>query len=170
MSYPYPETVYYPEEFELATEGTLDSGDIKVLRDNDDVLLEVSEANATPGFDMVFTFKKMILPKLAKRVIVNIIGWYEGGGAHDVKLKVWNYDTEAWDDVTTDADDFPTDTSKQIYAFEFTPAGGQASYNKLSGATEMKFMIEHETAGSNAHDMYIDQMYLGFTSLEDSPR
>lgn len=167
MTVPFPEKMVFPHELEIVS-GTLDSGDVKTLRDDDDTYVEVSEVAATPGFEIVLTFKQFVAPKFTKQLILNMTGWYEGNAGHDVKLYIWNYDTDSWDGVTGDAKDFADETSKQTYAFEFSPEGGQADFNRFNAVSEVKFMIRHDDAGNVNHDMFLDQVWLGFSSLEAS--
>ena len=113
MTFPtFEDTRYYPEEVDVVV-GTIDAGDRFSIREDDGDTLDVSELAATPGFDVVFTFKGVQAPEEMKKLKFEMIGYYDGASAHEVKLYFWDYLAEAWAEVTGDAKDLPLTEHRQ---------------------------------------------------------
>ena len=168
MTFPtFKDKRYYPEEVDVVV-GTIDAGDRFSLREDDGDVLEISELAATPGFDIVLTFKRVVAPWNTKKLKLIIDGYYDGASAHEVKLYFWDYLAEAWAEVTGDAKDLPDAIAAATYTFEFEgDSDGHPSEEKMHGGTgEVKIRIVHNDAGDAAHDIFLEKVSLGFSSFE----
>ncbi|NOQ49092.1 MAG: hypothetical protein GQ553_00285 [Nitrosomonadaceae bacterium] len=174
MTFPtFKDKRYYPEEVDVVV-GTIDAGNRFSVREVDADVLEISEiAGAVPtgGFDVIFTFKG-VMPPWYRRTDLRIIidGYYDGNAAHEVKIYVWNYDTDAWDAVTADAKDLPDKTVEDNYEF-VVPTGPYtdgtiAERDRYEGTGEVKVRVIHNDSGNAAHDIFFNRVTLGFSSHE----
>lgn len=167
MTFPaFKDKKYYPEELDVSV-GTIDSGSRTDLRYDNDVELVINEVAATPAFVVDLTFKRMLPPDNAKRFKIIIKGWYDGNAGHDVKLYAWNFDTEAWDPVTSDAKDLPDATEEETYTFYLE--GHFDGMPQWGHDGKAIIRISHDSAGNVNHDLHLDQVYLGFDSKADFP-
>jgi hypothetical protein len=154
--------------------GTIAAGDKFSVRENDVDILEITEiAGALPtgGFDVVFTFRG-VMPPWYRRITLKAFfeGYYDGNAAHEVKLYIWNYDTDAWDPVTADTKDFPDETAEESYEFEVETGpytdGTVAERLRYEGTGEIKLRVFHDDAGNGAHAMFFNRVTVGYTSIE----
>ena len=107
----------------------------------------INEVAATPGFVVDMTFKRMLPP--------------------DVKLYAWNFETEAWDEVTADAKDLPDETAEDTYTFYLE--GHFDGMPQWGHDGKAIIRISHDSAGNANHDLHLDQVYLGFDSKAEFP-
>lgn len=136
--------------------GTVGSGNYMTTWVNDNTYFDIVEAAATPGYNISLYFGEYEEVPTSKPLLLNIKGWYEGNPAHNVKLQIYNKSTSAWDNVTADATDFPSETGKQDY--NFVLPGVLANYVTLSGI--LKTRIVHTSAGTASHNLYLDYVSL----------
>lgn len=175
MTFPaFKDKRYYPEEVDVVV-GTIDAGDRFSLREDDADILGISEIAGvlpTGGFDIIFTFKRVLAPKNTKKLKLEVVGWYEGNAVHEVKLYVWDYDADAWVACTADLKDLPDETEEKTYTFEFEGfTDGNPSDEKLKGGTgEVKIRVIHNDTGNATHNMFFNKVSLGFSAFESTPR
>lgn len=172
MTFPtFKDRRYYPEEVDVVV-GTIDAGDRFSVREDDGDTLDISELGATPAFDVVFTFKRVLAPKNTKRLKLVITGYYDGNAGHNVKLYVWDYDTDAWVAMTGDVKDLPDETAEDTYTFEFVgfTDGNPSDFLMHGGTGEVKIRVLHTSAGNVNHDIFFNKVSLGFSSKEATPR
>lgn len=137
------------------TVGGIDSGELSDAWTDDDNLLVLSEVSGPTGFSYSFEFGGGGDAVPTGYVKVTVKGWYEGNPGHNVKIAVWNFGSMDWDDLTAAGDDFPSAASEQTYLFQ-TPNPAE----NYVQAGLMHLRIQHDTAGSAAHDFSIDQINL----------
>jgi hypothetical protein len=165
---------YYPEEVDVVV-GTIDAGNRFSLREVDADILEISEiAGAVPtgGFDIIFTFKRVLAPENTRKLKLIFDGYYDGNIAHKVKIYVWNYDTGAWVAISAVDKDIPDETEEKTYTFTFEGfTDGNPSDEKLRGGTgEIKIRVIHNDSGNANHDIFFNKVSLGFSAFESTPR
>ncbi|MGW8177635.1 MAG: hypothetical protein ACWGQW_02400 [bacterium] len=133
--------------------GTLSCGGLAVLYAADSNVMVVDEIPAlTPGFNIEFTF--VTVPEGSKTL--NIVGYYEGNPAHNVKAYIYNYNTTNWEAFTVASTDFPSTSSLQTYQFTMP-----SPYSNYMSGSQMRVRIRHINAGSAGHYFYLDHVYLG---------
>lgn len=133
--------------------GSLGCGGIANLYQADNNIMQVDEAiGSAPGFNIEFTF--ITVPEGLKTV--NIVGYYDGNPAHNVKIYIYNYGILDWEAFTADIRDFPSASSLQTY--QFTMPSPYSNY--ISGG-QVRIRIRHITTGSAGHYMFFDHVYLG---------
>jgi len=122
-----------------------------------DVVLEDTnrlQLNEVVGdaFDFVFFFEGVLDINLK----VDIVGYYEGNPAHNVKISIHNLLTHEWEDLTVDTQDFPDNNTDQTYSFNLpTP---RDTYRSSNGDIRLK--IKHESNGSTGHYFWLNKMEL----------
>lgn len=113
----------------------------------DGSVYQLPELAATPGFDLEFNFEQVSrIDGLVARIR------YDGMAAHDVTLRLYNYD-DAQDDEYTKV----TNTSS-IYDYRMILIPENQKY--INDSNQAQIIIVHESAGNNSHDIYIDYIAL----------
>lgn len=141
----------YPRLLQLNI-GSIQSGAITDLQLDDSNRLELNETTGNPGFNYVFFFQAT--PDIDLKVDIN--GYYAGNPAHNVKISILNATTYEWEDLTLDAQDFPSGGSDQDYSFNLPSP--RADYRTTNGVIMLK--IQHESNGSVGHKLWLDKMEL----------
>jgi hypothetical protein len=141
--------------------GTDVSSDHKDTYHDDTNICEVTELTQTPGFTVDFYFDKFVVTNyLANFLKLYIRGWYNGNPAHNVKVYVYNWITESWDDFAhepADPDaDMPDEAAEVEYTIYGKPNGGWQ--DSINGTIILR--INHDSTGSAGHDLYINEMTL----------
>lgn len=135
--------------------------------EDDNVHLVLNECTGTPGFDYVFIFRG--IPAQVGFVRIRMKGRYQGGVGHKVKLRIYNWTTLAWDDLTAATDDLPTRTTDAYYAWDIDFG---TDYKKTASPGEFHLKFEHDDAGDTGHDLFVDWLVLDECrewKLVDSP-
>ena len=88
-------------------------------------------------------------------VTVNMVGYYEGNPAHDVKIQVYDWIAQDWVNLTAAATDFPSRSTPDTYQFSIP-----SPCDDYLDSDEMRIRIIHTSNGSAGHDLYIDHLYL----------
>ncbi len=128
--------------------GTYISGSVADLTDIDDNDYIWGETNQATGFDVDFDFHGKNPAK------INWYGRYDGSDPHRKKIRIWNYNTLAWDNVTVNLDDFPTNAEKYLRVFNIPlPV---SDYIDLDGNSRIK--IIHVSGGNTNHTFIIDKL------------
>ena len=145
------------------TTGDLDGGVLEDTYEEDDNDLVIGEIGGTPGYEIDFIFgEDDSVP--SSDLSLFLVGNYSGNPAHNVKLQQWNYDLTQWDDVTAEAQDFPSEGSEQTYQIHLLDDVDHIS------AGQIQIRICHVSAGNPTHTFNIDHLYLALhTSLSASP-
>jgi hypothetical protein len=150
------EFIYTPDSLTVST-GTVNSGDVdsvKVLSDGD--VLDVQEVAGVPGFDIIFDFINV--------GTINQLRYhtrYDGGAGHTVNVQLYNYNTSAWDTLTTEAESLD-------YIYSAIPVTSSSDYVDSSGNARAR--LYHVDAGIAAHQQYVDFIALaqaGFGGATD---
>jgi hypothetical protein len=134
---------------------SVQSGSVENTREDDGTYLILNECIGTPGFDYVFVFKN--IPEKVNYIRILLRGRYQGSAAHIVKLKIYNWTTLSWDDLTSETRDLPSRTTDQYYAWSLNLGN---DYKKTASPGEFHLKVEHVSAGDASHDLYIDWLYL----------
>jgi len=96
---------------------------------------------------------------------VKITGRYEGNVGHNVKIYAYNYDTSAWDALTSATRDFTSSSSDASFTFDFEDnLPGVLSDYVSSGQVEIK--IEHLSPSNSSHNFYLDYIAVEQVNLE----
>ena len=141
--------------------GKLTDGVVSDLETNNQSYVVIREMNAAgdaEAFDVDFTFSG--LTETETRIFFK--GRYDGSQAnyHKVEVRMWNYQTSAWDDMREDEYDLPSATVD--YFREFVIPGTVADY--FSGSSPnitAKIKIIHTSPPKKNHWLYIDMLGLG---------
>lgn len=138
--------------------------DYNSLFEDDSELLDVRDARGTSGslgFDLRFDFARVPVSP----VWAFFRGRYQpadGAQSHNVKLQIYNYFTGRWDNVTTNAQDFPAATSEQLYRFELPSDlrdyGG--NYSMRLRVYEQRTYDSPPSPQDDTHHLYLDQVQL----------
>lgn len=137
--------------------GTDVSSDHKGTYHDDANIVEVTEVAATPGFTVDFTFDKFRVDSYFVNYLeLYILGWVDGTIAHDVKIYIYNWNTESWDGFTGAASDIPDTAAEAEYTFLKEMGPGLSS--GINGTVLIR--IQHDTAGVVDEDFYVNKMTL----------
>lgn len=146
---------WYEANYLIVNVCTVESGDVSKTREDDNDHLVLNECTGTPGFDFVFVFEN--IPEQVDFVRILLKGRYQGSPTHDVKLKIYNWTTLAWDDLTAATQDLPSRTTDRYYGWSINFGN---DYKKETSLGEFHLKFEHVSAGDDAHDLFIDWLYL----------
>lgn len=129
------------------------------------VLSEITGAYVNPttggGFTYDFEFGQYDdVP--AGSIEIELRGFYNGNPAHNIKLQQWNYTSSAWENITANANDFPSRSTEATYVFHIA----NDADHKVSG--NVKFRIIHTSAGVPTHQFNINKLYLEYTGSPSS--
>lgn len=152
--------IYNPNRINVVV-GTDVSSDHKDTYHDDANIVEVTELTQQPGFTVDFYFDKFVVTDyFANFLKLDVLGYYEGNPAHDVKIYVYNWLTESWGSFThepADPDaDFPDVAAEAEYTFYGKPSAGWQS--EINGTIIIR--INHDSSGSAGHDFYVNKMTL----------
>lgn len=140
----------YPQVLEMNI-GSIQAGALADIVTEDTNRLQLNEIT-TDGFDYVFFFEAVGDINLK----VDIVGYYQGNPAHNVKIYIHNLLTHEWEALTVDANDFPSNSTDQNYSFNLpTP---RDTYRTTNGDIRLK--IKHVSSGTPGHYLWINQMEL----------
>ena len=149
--------------------GTISAGDQRSLYREDSEVLVIDEVTGTPGFEVVLTFEAIrTLKKYTNTVRINLVGYYSGNLGHDVKMYIWNYNTETWDAMTSDAKDIPDALAEDAYSFQVFAddyVSGERTFKYAGFDNEVKILISHDSPGNAAHKLYLNRAYLEFVQV-----
>lgn len=139
--------------------GTLPTGTLGSLSQDDGDILTIAAVVGTPGLDVEFGFQDTPDQLLDLR----LRGYYQGPVENGVKLQVWNFDTSQWDNLTSFASDIPPASGEQSYRWRL-PVG---DYRSAGGERRVKIV---QTAAGYAGDrLYLDQVVLEGQALRYTP-
>jgi len=146
--------------------GTISAGDIMSIRRDDDEFLVIDEVAATPGFTVIFAFEGIrVIGQYSNQIQFTLKGYYDGVLNHDVKVYIWNFNTETWDGMTSNSKDLPDATAEDTYTFTID-IGDYVDVDRFQAFTgydrSVQIMIQHDDAGNAAHKLHIDQVLLDF--------
>lgn len=130
--------------------GTMGGGLLSWTYDEDATYLVINELTDADPLNFTVTFAN--LPETANTV--TLICFYAGNPAHNLKIRMWDYNTSQFDNLTGDANDFPSGSTNDTYVFTFIPA----DHRSPTGAAIME--IEHTSGGTNTHNFNIDKLTL----------
>lgn len=128
--------------------GTVDAGDLASIQTLDASTYDISEVAGSPGFRTEIEYNNVAGPP--DQVTLHM--GYDGNLGHTVNVEIWNYVTEAWDNLGTAAE-----TGGSITQQNYTVTGTKANY--LSGGV-VKVRINHASSGNTNHDFHIDYTYV----------
>ena len=152
---------FYPNSVDVLA-GTAVGQDWKEVYHDDANVYELTEVTATPGYEIVFNFDRFrVDDDRVNTLKLDFLGWYEGNPAHNVKLYIYNWITEAWVALTSADDDFVDNTAEQTLTFYKETAPGFSS--GLNGRVLIK--IKHDSPGSAGHLLTINQLKLSAVIL-----
>jgi len=137
----------------VVTDGTITAGSVSDTTSINQQYLTVQE---TGQFKIDFTFSGLNGPP----VVFEFVGRYEGNPAHNVEVKVWNFDTTSWDDVDAGTGDIPHSATDDTYIFNLAE---NQSY--ISGGV-CKFRLEHTSSATASHYMYVDYVDVTGVTLD----
>jgi len=132
-----------------AGRGTIESGDVWSLQEEDGSLVTIAELTGPNGFLYVLTFGENGAVPTTK-LDADFYCYYVGNAGHTVSLQQWNYTLSQWDDVVAGGQDFPDAASLTRYDFPLIDSG-----DYISGG-QIMLRIEHSTPGVASHRMYFD--------------
>ena len=125
--------------------GKINSGELLSTRVNDNNKFILNEMNNTPG--MCYIFKHFHIPDITKDYFLHFRGTYGGNSAHDVKFKVYNYDsTGAYVTFHT----LETSVYTQDYFIDI-PSGEEYYFGNT-----LSIILEHEDPGNSGHLLRIN--------------
>ena len=130
------------------TDGTITSGSVVDTRTINNTYLVINESGK---FQVDVTFSG-ITGGLAR---IEIKGRYVGSFAHEVEIKIWDYNTSVWDDINATTKDLPSSTTD--YSVQFLYPADTTNY--VSGG-EAKVRIEHTSVAVGTHNLYVDYIAL----------
>jgi len=135
----------------LANIGSINSGILANVYAEDDVYLVLNEVlGSNPGFDYRFDFNDVPTHNFD----ICLAGYYQGNPAHNVKIRVYNFNTSTFDNLTANLTDFPSAAVKSNYKFTVQNA------DYVSGVGQVIVQIIHTSIGTNGHLFHIDHLYL----------
>jgi hypothetical protein len=147
------EVIYTPSSLSLIA-GTLNDGtvaDVQTLSDGN--VYDVQEVAGVPGYNIEFNFTSV---DTFTRVWVHEL--YTGSGSHTVNVDLWNYNTSAWDTITT----FTTSV-----AFYFIDLPVTATNYVSSGNAKLR--LYHISSGNASHRIQVDYVALVKAGVETTP-
>lgn len=133
-----------------ATNGTIAAGAHTDLHAVGGTTVQVNEASGAPGILVTAAFTGV---DGIDHVYVH--GYYDGNHT-DMHVQLYNYDTTAWDTVTT----FPAGGSSMTLLAGVIADG--APYFDGSGNAQVRFY--HATAGNPSHRLYLDYLAVSHTT------
>lgn len=119
----------------------------------------------SPGAPYVTMFQFTGLTGIPRKL--EIIGRYQGSGAHNKVAEAYNWTNSTWETFTGATDDMTSQTTDSSYSFNFTDTGGTLS-SPPSGyvsAGECRVRINHTSNGTAGQYMYFDSVSVVFESL-----
>ena len=128
--------------------GSISSGDIGDTQVDDDTYLIIAETTGNPGFSFDLTFSGVAIAEC--KFVLH--GYYQGNAAHNVKLRIYNYNTTLWEDVTAATRDFATSATELLYMIDLP-----ADLTDYNNAGEVKLRIIHTSNGAVGHFFRIDK-------------
>jgi len=137
--------------------GQIISGALRNVNEDDDRKLILGEILGSPGFEYMFKYGSggggaPVHPDGNKKV--KIKGNYVGDEGNK-KISVYDYNLEAYVDLTVAADDFPSSDTEQAYSWEIPAPRG----DKVSDG-EMIIRLKRDGVGTPSNRFNIDQMVL----------
>jgi len=148
---------YNPNSTEILAGSAAGSNHHLLMYHDDANLFDLSEAAATPGFDLTLDFDSFRVDSdYANHFKIEIKCWYKGGPAHKKKIYIYNWITELWEPFTSRYDDIPKTSGEVTYTYykEFG-VGLQEAYNG-----RVRIRITHESEGTATHKFYINHLKL----------
>jgi hypothetical protein len=137
--------------------GSLNSGSLADTRATDTSYLIFDEAVGvypTGGFSIDFFFND--IPSNISTIYVDLVGYYAGNAAHNVKVQAYNYNNTTWENITVETDDLPSRSTDASYQWPINIAN-----NVSSG--QLRFRFLHTTNGSSGHTLNINKFFLSET-------
>ena len=123
---------------------TVSGGDFTDVCYDDQNYHCINECSGTPGFDVNYYFEGL---NPAFQYTATFIYQYLGSAGHDIKLRIYNYNTQTFDDVTGNTDDFDNNYplfEQVVYNLPSTMT------NYVSGGDAVLKII-HTSPGVTAH-------------------
>jgi len=148
---------HYTQPYKLfINTGSIVSGDVQDVYEDDGTDLTLAETTGTPGFDYEFHFQNV--PDVPLSLVVN--GYYDGSSGHNIDLKQWNFTLAQWDTVQAAA--FGDEVSPQDYLFTLLTPNSDYIQNG-----EVRLQVVHTSAGNITHELILDAFLLSGTPLVD---
>lgn len=137
--------------------GTAVGQDWKDTFHDDAAIYVLTEVTATPGFECIWHFNRFrVSTEFANTFKLEVVGYYEGNPAHDVKIYIYNWVTGAWDAFTSEDGDFESRADETTYTFYKDFGVGMQEF--LNGPVLIK--IKHDSNGAAGHHLHINRMLL----------
>lgn len=133
--------------------GSVVSGFLDYTYRQDDIEFVLAETTGTPGFTYDFTFENV--PDAVSQYYFNLFGRYDGNPAHNVKGQIWNYSSEAFENITVDTTDFASGSTNSLVSLTLP-----ATITNYVSSGQMIIRVTHTSAGNVTHEFHIDHMYL----------
>jgi hypothetical protein len=143
---------------ENVTDGTVLSGGVAQLQTINQEYLKVQE---TGKFKIDTTYT--LIDELHEKFFLTYRYFGAGSSNHRIKLKIWNYITLAWDDVTAETRDLPATDIDTTLIFSI-PGTLSDYYSGTIPNLSAQLRIEHESNASDTHFFWLDA--IGFGDLE----
>lgn len=153
MTYDDTGHLHHPVFLNIST-GTLNSGTVADLENEDGTVLKIDEINlATPGFvfDLIYNSEVINPFKVDMRGII-----YVGSATHEVEIQQYNYVLGRYTGLRPETMDFPDsggDDAWRFYNRTFTIPQPRENYKQDN---EAKTRIIHTSTGGNNHTFQID--------------
>ncbi len=145
-----------PNKITVVT-GTDVNSDHKGTYHDDANVVEVTPVAADPGFQIDFTFDKFRVDSyFATYLELYILGWFDAATALDVKIYIYNWNTDTWDGFTAVAADIPDTAAEAEYTFLKEMGPGLSS--GINGTVLIR--IQHDDTGVVTDNFYINKMTL----------
>lgn len=139
--------------------GTIISGDIDDIDENNQTYLVVQETGGTGRFEIFFSFTS--LTQTYDKI--HFLGRYHGNPSHVVEIWLWNYTLSQWDKINSVYSRIQSTSEDQF--LEFTIDGTVADYfDGTSPNITAEVKIYHPSNAVASHYMYIDM--IGFGDME----
>ena len=138
------------------TVGSITSGILSDVYVQDAVLLTLAEVNGVdPAF--VYDFDFFGVANGGEEYTAHFNARYTGSASHRIKLQQWNFNTLAWDDVTSNTSDFPYNATIQTYSYVLLN-----TVDHISGGNIRLRICHCQGTGNPAHTFVIDKFILEF--------
>ena len=149
--------VHFPVFINLSAGATFDTfSTVDRLFAADADLMTINEGTGTPGFLIEFVFTNVISPL---EVEFDNVG-YDGSIGHLVEAEIWNDTLSQWDDLRADTGDFPHTGSYGVTTAHLRGYDIPEPNSDYVNGGEVKIRLNHTSAGTGAHDMIFDKVFL----------
>lgn len=153
-----PYTTEHPPATVNVTDGTELEGDIDSLQTLNQVYLKIQETGKWK-IDTTYTG----IDEEHEQLYLTYRYFGSGSTNHKIEVKIWNYNTSAWDDVLATEKDLPATNEDRTLIFDI-PGTLSDYYDGSLPNLSAQLRIEHESNFNTDHYFWLDT--IGFGGLE----